>query len=97
LFVLNLPLSDSLAFLVLRGLFYDVGLQGRIGPDDHAEHPLDVGYGKVRETTRALSFCLQSPHQQIERVNGIPIPLLTLWDGVRLTTKHLEILAIGLD
>lgn len=66
-------------------------------PDDHAKHPLDVGQGEVSKPTGLLVLLLQRLHEEVERVNGVPVLLLALGNGMCLTALHLKIATVWLD
>jgi hypothetical protein len=82
---------------VLRRLVDDLVGQLRIGPDDHAEHPLDVREAEVREPTGLLLLLPQRFHQELVGLDRVPVPLAPFRNRVGLPAQHLQVLAVGLD
>ena len=55
--------------LVLNQLLCDTGLLVRISPDDHPQHPLDVGDRVGCKATLLLTFSLESLDQSVESLD----------------------------
>ena len=95
--ILDLLLSVGQALCMLGCLVDNLAVERRIGPDYHAEHPLDVRQAEIRESAGLLSLLLQRFHQELEGLDGVPVPLSSFRDSVRFTTRHLQESAVRLD